>query len=78
MKNNLVKFYTTAFYLCCTLVTFAQPGSGSDNGGVDDNGSGDTTPGAPIDDYLWVLVVVGLVLTFLKFRKIYKQSNIKA
>jgi hypothetical protein len=75
MKNNLVKFYITAFFLCCSLATFAQPGSGSDNGGVDDNGSGDSTPAAPIDDSLWILLAIGLVFAFLRFRAIYKQVS---
>jgi hypothetical protein len=75
MKNNLVKFYITAFFLCCSFAMFAQPGSGSDNGGVDDNGSGDSTPGAPIDDSIWVLLTIGFVFAFLRFRAIYKQVS---
>ncbi len=73
MKSNLLKIYTTAFFLCCTLVTFAQPGSGSDNGGIDDNGASDTTPAAPIDSFVWVMVILGLALAILRFRAIYKQ-----
>lgn len=75
MKNNLVKFYITAFFFVCTLATFAQPGSGSDNGGVDDSGSSDTTPAAPIDDSVWILLAIGLVFAFLRFRAIYKQVS---
>jgi len=66
MKNNLVKFYITAFFLCCTLVTFAQPG-------VVDETDGDTTPAASINGYVWILVAIGLVYAFLRFRAIYKQ-----
>ena len=73
MKNNILKLYTTAFYLCSTFVMFAQPGETSDNGGVDDDGTTDAT-GAPIDDYVWVLSAVGILLVFLKFRAIYNQQ----
>lgn len=74
MKNNILKLYIIAFYLCSTFIMFAQPGAGSDNGGVDDDGSGDGTGAAPIDDYVWVLAAVGMLLVFLKFRAIYKQQ----
>ena len=72
MKTNLLKYYIVAFYLCSTFIAFAQPGSGSSDGPLD--GDGDTTPLAPIDDYVWVLAVVGLLFVFLKFRAIYKQG----
>jgi len=74
MKNKFIKYYIAAFYFCSTLVLFAQPGSGSDNGGIDDSGATDTTP-APIGDYLWVLAIIGLVLVYLKFRAIHKQAH---
>jgi len=71
MKNNLLKYYIAAFYLCSTFVMFAQdPGTG---GGIENDGSSDTTP-APIDDYVWVLAVIGLVFIFLKFRAIQKKK----
>lgn len=68
MKNNVLKYYIAAFYLCATFVTFAQPG---DN----DNGSNleGSDPPASIDDYVWLLAVVGLAFVFLKFRAMYKQ-----
>ncbi|HAH54612.1 MAG TPA: hypothetical protein DCM02_04825 [Flavobacterium sp.] len=54
---------------------FAQgtPGSGSDNGGVDDDGASDTDP-LPIDNFIWVLVALGLLFVFFKYRAIYKQQ----
>jgi len=73
MKNNFLKYYIAAFYFCSTVVLFAQPGAGSDNGGIDDAGTADTTPASPIGDYLWVLALIGLVLVYLKFRTIHKQ-----
>ena len=79
MKNNILKLYIIAFYLCATFVTFAQtgPGSGSDNGGVDNDGTGDATPITPIDDYVWVLAVIGLFFVLLKFRAISQQRSLQ-
>lgn len=68
MKNTLLKYYIAAFYLCSTFVTFAQPGGNDTGGGLED---GD--PAAPIDDYVWVLAIVGLVFVFMKFRAIQKS-----
>ena len=74
MKTNLLKYYIAAFYLCSTFIMVAQPGDG--NGGTGNGaleGDGDVTPAAPIDDYVWILTIIGLVFAFLKFRAIYKQ-----
>ena len=71
MKNTTLKYYITAFYLCSTLIMFAQPG-GNDTGN-NLEGDNDTTPGAPIDNYIWVLAIIGLILVFMKFRAI--QNN---
>lgn len=78
MKNNLLKYYITALYFCSTYIMFAQPGDGnggSGNGALD--GDGDTTPAAPIADYIWVMAVIGLLFVFLKFKSIYKQANMQ-
>lgn len=76
MKNNLLKYYITALYLFSTFVLFAQtpppPGNNDGSGGL--HGDGDTTPGVPIDDYVWLLALIGLVFVILKFRAIYKQE----
>ena len=75
MKNNLLKYYIVAFYFCSTFMMFAQdPGSGSNDGGIDDSGMADTSPGAPIDDYVWLLALVGLVFVFVKFRSIQNKK----
>jgi hypothetical protein len=72
MKNNLLKYYIVAFYLCSTFVLFAQdPGTG---GGVDNDGTTDTTPAAPIDDYVLVLALVGLFLVFIKIRAVQNRK----
>ncbi len=73
MKNNLLKYYIVAFYFCSTFMLFAQPGA-TGEGGIESDS--DSTPEtAPIDDYVWVLALVGLVFIILKFRAIYKQEN---
>jgi hypothetical protein len=78
MKNNLLKYYIVAFYTCSNFVLFAttppQPGNTDGTGGL--GGDGDSTPGVPIDDYVWVLLLVGLVFVIIKFRTIYKQQII--
>ncbi len=72
MKKNLLKYYIAAFYLCSTLMMFAQdPGTG---GGIENDGTEDTTPAAPIDDYVWILALLGLVFVFLKFRAIQNRK----
>jgi hypothetical protein len=71
MKKNLLKYYIATFYLCSTFAMFAQdPGTG---GGVENDGTGDTTPAAPIDDYVWLLALIGLVFVFMKFRAIQSK-----
>ena len=73
MKNNLLKYYIVAVYLCSTLVMFAQPGTNDGTGTLEDP-TGDTTPAAPIDDYVWVLALVGLIFVFIKFREIQNKK----
>ncbi len=70
MKKNLLQyFYIAVFYLCSTLMVFAQ----DPDGGTGIEGDGDSTPAAPIDNYLWVLALLGLLLAFIWFRSI--QNN---
>ena len=69
MKNTLLKYYIAAFYLCSTFVMFADPGTGTDDATPLESGD---TP-APIDDYVWVLAVLGLIFVFMKYRAIMKN-----
>lgn len=72
MKNTFLKYYIAAFYLCSTFVMFAQPGSG--NGGSGDGSlEGADAPAAPIDDYVGVLILIGLIFVFMKYRLIHKN-----
>lgn len=71
MKTNLLKYYIAAFYFCSTFVLMANPGT------EDDTGTGNLEgqdPVAPIDDYVLVLAIIGLLLVFYKFRAIQKQD----
>ena len=70
MKNTVLKYYTAAFYFCSTFIMFGQPGDTAPGGLESD---GDSTPGAPIDDSVWVLAVIGLIFVFMKFRAIQKN-----
>lgn len=70
MKKNLLKYYITAFYLYTSFVTFAQPGSDGDGSG----GLEGSDPAAPIDDYIWVLVLVALAFVFIKLRTFQKKK----
>jgi hypothetical protein len=71
MKNNLLKYYIAAAYLCSTFVIFSQGDTSPDGLETD----GDTTPAAaPIDDYVWILALIGLVLVFMKFRSIQNKK----
>lgn len=72
MKNTFLKYYITVFYLCSTFVMFAQPGDG--NGGTGDGSLEGNDPPAPIDGYVWVLAVIGLVFVFMKYRSIHKNK----
>lgn len=73
MKTNLLKYYITAFYIFSTFAMVAQPGNNDTDGGLENDG--DTTPAAPIDDYAWVLALIGLLFVFLKFRALYKRRT---
>ena len=73
MKNNLLKFYITAFFFCSTLLTFAQETPGTD----DEAGTMEELDPLPIDDYIWVLIAIGLVFSFLRFRAISQQRSLQ-
>lgn len=46
MKTNFLKYYITAFYLCSSFITFAQPRTNDDTNGLE----GDEIPAAPINN----------------------------
>lgn len=71
MKNRFLKLYIVAFFLGSTFMMFAQPGADDTGGGLES-----ADPAAPIDNYVWIMALVGLTFVFLKFRTMYKKSNI--
>lgn len=72
MKNNLLKyFYITAFYVCSTFVMFSQTPVNPDEGDGDVDPTG---PAAPIDKYLVLLALVGLIFVFMKFRALQNKK----
>lgn len=73
MKNKILKYYIATFYFCSTFVMFADPGSETDNAITLESTDSEAVP---INDYIWVLALTGLVFVFLKFKDI--QQNIEA
>lgn len=78
MKNNVLKYYIAAFYFCSVFAMFAQtPGTENGetgDGALEDAGLTDTTP-MPIDDYIWILALIGLVFVYMKFRAIQNKKT---
>ena len=66
MKKQFNKYYIAFFYLCSSFLLFAQPGSGNETSDLE----GADALAAPINDYLWVLVLGGLILVFIKFKSV--------
>ena len=72
MKNNLLKYYIAAFYFASTFILFAQETPGvTDEGGTMEG----EEIAAPIDDYVWVLAVIGLLFVFYRLRSFAQQKN---
>lgn len=69
MKNNILKFYMVAFYLCSTFVLFADPGTTDTDGTMEST----DTP-MPIDDYVWVMALIGLIFVFMKLKTIQSKK----
>ncbi|MGQ7946824.1 hypothetical protein [Flavobacterium sp. WC2509] len=74
MKNNSLKYYIAAVFFLSTFVMFSYPGEPGpgDGGGGGPGLEGDD--GVPIDNYVWVLAVIGLVFVFMKLRAIQKNK----
>ncbi len=70
MKNRVLKYYIVAFCFCSTLSLLAQNDEGDGNGGIE----GPDAPAAPIDNYLWVMALIGIIYVFFKY-KTFKREN---
>lgn len=67
MKKAILNLSSIFMFILCNPI-FAQ---------IDDPGEDPDMP-VPISDYLWVLIAIGLVYVFFKFRAFAKQSNIRS
>ena len=65
-----MKYYVAAAYLCSTLIMFAQPGDGTEIPGDIDA----PDPGAPIDNYVILLAVIGILFAFMQFRALQAKK----
>lgn len=72
MKKQLNKYYIALFCFCANVSLFAQPGSGDGSGGGLEGGD---PPAAPINDSLWVLILVALIFAFIKYNYNLKRGN---
>jgi len=59
--------------LFTNVISFAQTTPGDIGDPADTNPL--DTPAAPIDSYVWVLAVIGLIYVFLRLRAFAKQCN---
>lgn len=66
MKNLFNKYYVAFFYLCSTFMVFAEPGDGNDTNDLENVDA----VAAPINDYLWVLALAGLIFVFMKLKSV--------
>lgn len=65
MKKIFIIMVSTFISLLSTPI-FAQ---------LDDPGADPDTPATPIDGYVWVMIAIGLVFVFLRFRAFAQQEN---
>jgi hypothetical protein len=71
MKKYFNKYYNTFFLLFSNFVLFAQVGNENDTNDLENA----DTLAAPINDYLWVLALVGLVFVFIKLKSYSRQFD---
>lgn len=74
ISNHFIQFFIFSFVLLSNVIMYGQPG---DTDGTLEGLEGDDAlpAAAPIDDYLWLLMLVGLVFVFFKYRAYLKQQN---
>jgi len=70
MKKIYNYIYISFFFFCATFAAFAIPGDGNDTSDLESIDA----PAAPINDYIWVLALTGLILVFLQLKS-YSRKN---
>jgi len=70
MKNIFLKYGAIAICTLSNFMVFAQPSSENDTADLENADA----PAAPIDDYLWGLVLLGILLVVYTFRKNRKTA----
>lgn len=70
MKKKFNKYYTAFLFLYSSFALFAQPGSGNGTGDLESTDAA----AAPINDYIWILALVGLIFVFKKM-KLYSRKK---
>lgn len=75
MKKYIVKSLILSCFLFFNFVVYAlDPGqSGDGSGGLE----GESTSNVPINDYIWILCIIGFVFAFYKFKTIDNHNKIK-
>ena len=59
------------FYFASTFILFATETPGTE----DEGGNMEGGEAAPIDDYVWVLAIIGLLFVFYRLRAFAQQRN---
>jgi hypothetical protein len=76
MKTNLLKYYIVLAFFFSTVMLFAQgPGENDGTGTFEDTASDTTGAGAPIDDYVLILALVGSAFVFYTLKAYTKQGT---
>jgi len=79
MKKNIVNFLILSFCLLLNFTAFAQESGPGETAapaanGYELEGTGEgVNSTAPINDYIWVLAIIGLVFAFYKFKAIQNK-----
>jgi len=72
MKKQFNNYYIALFFLCFNFTLFAQPGSGNGTGDLEST----DTPAAPIDDFIWILALLGLIFVFIKLKSYSRKKEL--
>ena len=73
MKKNRIRIVLLVYFLFLDTITFAQPMDEDDGGDLEGN---DPAP-APINNKLFLLFLLGVLLIFYKLRKFRKEMEMK-